>query len=96
MITFIIIVLTALTAFFLLYRYENNRTKADDSISTPNVSTSINSSTKRSNGHFNADGTIDVEYMKSMVTRWANDYAKIIECLVRELLNMNYTCFADG
>ena len=39
MITFIIIVLTALTAFFLLYRYENNRTKADDSISTPNVST---------------------------------------------------------
>ena len=76
MTAFIVIVLIALIAFFLLYRLENNRTKADDSISTPSVSTSINSSTKRSNGHFNADGTIDVEYMKSMVTRWANDYAK--------------------
>ena len=47
MTAFIVIVLISLIAFFLLYRLENNRTKADDSISTPNVSTSINSSTKR-------------------------------------------------
>lgn len=74
MTTLIIIILFALIAFFLLYIFESNRAKTD-SLSTPKVSTSIKSSTKRSNSHFSADGKIDVEYMKSMVTRWANDYA---------------------
>lgn len=76
MTTLIIIILFALIAFFLLYRFESNRAKTDKSLSASKVSTSIKSSTKRSNSHFNADGYIDVEYMKSMVTRWANDYAK--------------------
>lgn len=76
MTAFIIIVLIALIAFFLLYKSNNNRTKKDESLSTPNDSTSTNSSPKRQNNHLNADGTIDVEYMKSMVTRWAEDYVK--------------------
>ena len=76
MTVFSIIVLIALIAFFLLYKSGNNRTKTDELSSTSNVSTSTNSPPKRQNNHFNADGTIDVEYMKSMVTRWANDYVK--------------------
>ena len=76
MTTLFLIIFIAVIAFYLLYKYESNRSEIDESLSTPNVEPPIIHSTKLEDNRLNPDGKINVEYMKNMVTRWANDYLK--------------------